>query len=230
MDVVYVVRPGERNDELRYSLRSLVNVPHDRVFVAGFRPSWVAGVECIPTEQDADKQVNARRNLEAALADPRVSSPFLLFNDDFFVMWPHDDGIPALHRGPLDAVIELYHPLRHSAYTVSMVATRDLLHDLGMEAPLSYELHVPMSIEKPAMESVLALGRDIYGFHLRTAYGNVANVGGDELGDVKVYSNRDRGWRDWPLVSTNDATFRRHPVGRHIRATFPKPGPYERAP
>ena len=35
MDLVYLVRPGEQNEELRWSLRSLVNLPHERVFEVG---------------------------------------------------------------------------------------------------------------------------------------------------------------------------------------------------
>ena len=47
MDAVYYVRPGDRNDELRYSLRSLANLPHDRVWIVGHTPPWVTGIESI---------------------------------------------------------------------------------------------------------------------------------------------------------------------------------------
>jgi hypothetical protein len=48
-DVVYVVRPGNRNEELRYSLRSIAaHLPHRRVWLAGFCPSWVRNISFIP--------------------------------------------------------------------------------------------------------------------------------------------------------------------------------------
>ncbi len=42
-DVVYVVRPGDKNEELRYSIRSVIaNLPHRKVWIAGYKPTWLS--------------------------------------------------------------------------------------------------------------------------------------------------------------------------------------------
>jgi hypothetical protein len=66
MDYVYVVKEtptsGTATLELRYSLRSLRNFPRGRVFIAGFKPSWVKNVTHIPTVQRGSKLINAYSN------------------------------------------------------------------------------------------------------------------------------------------------------------------------
>lgn len=100
MDVVYYVRPGERNEELRYSLRSLQNMPHERVWLVGHKPAWVTGVEHIPNRSNGSSpQHNATSHLLAA-CDAVPAERFVVFNDDFYVMEPIEH-IPALHAGPL---------------------------------------------------------------------------------------------------------------------------------
>lgn len=40
-DLVWIVKPGDGNEELRWSLRSAVaHVPHERVWIVGSRPGW----------------------------------------------------------------------------------------------------------------------------------------------------------------------------------------------
>src|SRR5688572_13246658 len=98
-DIVYVCRPGDDNEELRYSLRSLRNLPHGRVFVAGYCPVWVSSeVERIPVPRMSDKHTHALASLVAAMNDERVSDPFVMFNDDFYIMRPMD-RVPILHTG-----------------------------------------------------------------------------------------------------------------------------------
>jgi hypothetical protein len=60
-DLVYVVREGDRNNELRHSLRSVVaNVPHRLVWIAGYKPGWVSDlVGYIPMAQRGTKWQNS---------------------------------------------------------------------------------------------------------------------------------------------------------------------------
>jgi len=228
-DVVYVNRPGEENEELRYSLRSLRNLPHGTVWIAGYTPSWVQGVESIPVPGIGDKQKSALANLIAALEHPEVSDPFYLFNDDFYVMRSTDE-IPVLHLGSLQRSIEEHQ--FGSAYRLAMQKTYDRLIQEGADETgplLSYELHAPILIEKLGMQLALSLGKGIYGYHLRTAYGNLMEVGGTEVKDFKVYrTEKETEYREWPFLSTSDRTFRFHPAGRYVRETFPDPSPYEK--
>lgn len=232
MDVVYVVKRDTRNDELRYSLRSLAaHLPHGRVWVAGFCPPWTAGARHIDVAQDGTKYRNSTANLRAACEHPDVSDPFLFMNDDFFVMAPVAGDIPTLHRGPVAAVANYYRkrygPSR--PYLRGMVATAELLVRHGHHDPLSYELHIPMVIHKAAMVAALDLGADVAVLHKRTLYGNLAGVGGDQVDDVKVRGFHDQWDPSWPFLSTSRSAFCRYRVGRHIRTTFAAPGPYETA-
>jgi len=232
MDAVYVVKRDVHNDELRYSLRSLAaHVAHDNVWLAGFRPPWTVGVHHIDVAQDDTKYRNSTANLRAACEHPDVSDPFLLMNDDFFVMHPVA-GPPMLHRGPVSVVVDYYRrrygPSRQ--YLRGMVATSDLLHRLGIPDPLSYELHLPIVIHKAPMLAALTLGADIPVLHKRTLYGNLSGAGGDFSHDVKVRTVHDQWDPSWPFLSTSRPTFHRAPVGHHIRAVFDAPGPYETAP
>jgi len=225
MDVVYIVRPGDRNEELRYSLRSLANLAHDRVFVAGYRPLWVDAEHIAAPQRQGDKQGNAQRNLRAACSDDRVSDPFVVFNDDMFVM-RRMRKVPTLHRGLLVDVIAEH--TRRSQYARSMIATGHLLDELGYDAPLCYEMHAPMVIDKAGMLWALGFGRAVYGVHNRTLYGNMNGIGGRKSADCKVYSERDTEYPSWPFISTNDSTFRRTSAGAYIRESFPNPSPYEK--
>lgn len=225
MDVVYLCREGE-NEELRYSLRSLRNLPHDRVWVFGGAPEWLRGAELVPVDQHASKYRVTTAAMRAACLHPRVSDPFALMNDDFFVMEPVA-GVPALNRGPVDVVAAEYgRRIGASPYLEGMLATRDLLASLGCERPLSYELHVPLPVHKAEMLRALEVGQaaGIPVLHKRTLYGNLAGLGGETIADVKICGRRQC-IPVGPWLSTLDATFpRAHPLLAH---RFPRPSPFE---
>lgn len=216
IDAVYLVRPGDSNQELRYSLRSLRNLPHRRVWLAGYQPKWTTNVGRIPVEQGENKYENSRANIRAACSHPDVTERFLLFNDDFFVVEPID-AIPVWHRGLL---VDRLEGRRGGSYVRRMQATSDAL---GPDA-LSYALHVPMEIEKGKALEVLDATTDEVLF--RTMYGNRWNVGGIYHDDVKVAGRNDK-IPDGPLLSTSDGSFRQRDVGKRIRRLFPDPSPYE---
>lgn len=45
-DIVYFVKESAKNEELRYSLRSLKNFPHGRVWFYGYCPSFLKPDKC----------------------------------------------------------------------------------------------------------------------------------------------------------------------------------------
>lgn len=57
MDIVYLVKECRINEELTYSLRSLVNLPHDKVFLVGGCPTNIdkTKITHIPTLQGNNK-------------------------------------------------------------------------------------------------------------------------------------------------------------------------------
>lgn len=226
-DVVYVAGPWDRNEELRYSLRSLAaHLPHGRVWVAGHRPPWLAGtVGHIQVPPAQSRFESSTANLRAACEHPEVSEEFVYFNDDFFVMEPVE-GVPVMHRGPLADVIE---GTRSSLYRRGAQATGLLMERLGLadDGPLlSYELHVPLPVTKAGMLAAMKAGRGLPVLHKRTLYGNLHRLGGEQLLDVKVTGPDDPG-PGGPWLSTSDASFEQGAVGERIRAAFPEPCRYE---
>lgn len=225
-DIVIPVRPGDDNEELRYALRSFErNLPHRRIVIVGHKPSWVRRVLHIPTRQTGTKYKNSTRNVEAACKHPAVSDDFLLCNDDFFVLKP-TKTMPVFHWGPM-ADVERYYATRASgAYLQGLRATKKLLAKLGYKNPLSYELHLPLPMNKQKFLEVLELGRHIPALHKRTLYGNVAALGGDEVTDPKVTTTGRRFPRRARFLSTMDSSWR-GAVGAYIQSRFPEPSSYE---
>ena len=229
-DVVYVCRPGDDNEELRYSLRSLSNLPHDKVWIAGYCPTWVSDeVQRIAVPQMASKHQHALASLIAAMDHPEVSDPFLMFNDDFYVMRAMEK-VPVLHNGPLEKVIEEH---AKSSYREAMEKTAEVLNahndQIASEA-MGYEIHCPMEFEKTGLALVLSLGAKVSRLQYRTVYGNLMDIGGTQCSDVKVYrTTKGNEYRNWSLLSTSDRTFKYHPVGRYIREQFSEVSQYEKA-
>lgn len=216
-DIVYLVRDGDDNEELRYSLRSLRNLPHGDVWLAGFQPSWTTNVKCVEVDQSGKKWDNQTRNLTAAVEHDGLSDPFVMFNDDFFVTEPVE-SVPALHRGPLSAMLRQYVD-RRDQYARRIVATTKLL---GPDALCYDVIHTPMTFHKEPLASVLEECRSQFLF--RSVYGNRAGVGGRQIADVKARDTDVDLAR--PFCSTSDNLFTRKP-GHLLRRQFPDPSPYE---
>lgn len=233
MDVVYLVKPSERNEEIRWSLRSLKNLPHDRVFFSGYMPSWVRNVTHIPVFQlPGQKHANSIRNQRAALEHPEVSDPFILFNDDHFVMKPQTH-MPVLNWGLVRDVLDGGHNLGQ-VFRRSMQWTHDILRDeLGYE-PLSYQLHVPLVWHKDQIlrtfDTYSPFAPPGINPHYVTIAGNRFGWGGRTLTeDVKLLRAQDPitdRVRNSDFLSTSDVAFEGHP-GIYIRGQFPKRSIYE---
>lgn len=231
MDVVYVVGPGEQNEELRFSLRSLAaNLVHDRVWIAGHAPSWVSReVGRIRTRQAGSKYRNSSGNLEAACSHREVSETFVYLNDDFFVLEP-TETVPVLHRGPLAALRKRRLPGRPGAasYASGREETAALLERLGFREPLAYEpLHTPLPVRRDAMAEALDVGRPLRVLHYRTLYGNLAAIGGELGENVKIPDLRTIPSPGQRFVSSSPISFGRGRLGAALRARFPRPCRYE---
>lgn len=226
MDVVYVV--GEHTEELRYSLRSLRNVEHDRVWIVGSRPAWATDVGIIEVGDQWEKARNITDKLYAAASHPDVSDPFAYFNDDFFALAPAE--IPNRHRGKVD----VKRPRGHHNQRLSLKESRlwtfwHLRETWGIDPVISYDLvHTPMMIDKAGLVAAVDASRRVklLAPQVRSLYGNLQGVGGEEGPNAKLGHAKDTvGNRVW--VSTNVISWNGK-AGEEIRALFPDPSPYER--
>jgi hypothetical protein len=241
-DVVYIIRQGEENEELRYSLRSLKNLPHGKVFIVGYKPSWVTNVEYIHTDQPEAqlyKYQNSGNNIAVACESPDISENFLLMNDDFFIMKKIGHIPPYLYIGTVEQAIKAFSKINpNSAYVQGMKSTQKMLRRLGVTRMKSYESHTPFLINK---EKWLALReirfnrfREIPFMQMRTFYGNLYKIGGFQIktklkvfNDVKIVSKNAKFSKKWNYLSTSEGSFAKHKVGKYIRARFPQKSRYE---
>lgn len=233
-DVVYIVKEEERNEELRHSLRSLSeNLRHDRVFFAGYKPSWVQNVIHIPVTQVAgQKHPNSLRNQMAAYTHPDVSDTFYLFNDDHFIM-QRFERMPILNWGNLNHAIDNCRSLGDS-FRKSMVTTRNILMERGLST-INYQLHIPCVIPKDQLVQVFtdfeSPAPNGAWLHQVTLAGNIYNWGGESYReDVKVHElyelPSDLSRRDF--LSTSDRSFQYGMIGDYIRERFPEKCRYEK--
>ncbi|KQW11411.1 hypothetical protein [Streptomyces sp. Root369] len=228
LDLVVPVREGHANQQLRYALRSWqACLPHRQVWIIGYKPTWLYGVQFIPTRQAGrTKYANTTQAMRVACEHPDITDTFLWANDDMFLMEPLDE-MPVLHRGPVRDVEAHYLSRASGSYLRGMRETRDLLVDQGHEDPLSYELHVPLPVSKAGMLRALDTGQHLEVLHKRTAYGVLNEIGGERIDDVKVLHRSPRLDRSTPFLSTMPDSFANGEVGRVIRSRFPSPSDYE---
>ena len=184
MDFVYICGPGD-NEELRYSIRSVLNsFPDAKIWVVGGKPNWYIG-NYIEVPQIHAKYKNAVENLKKISSSSEISDSFILMNDDFYIIKQINE-IKNFHGGYLLNKTNLYQKINgNSNYTRKLAATYKRLKGLGINDPLDYELHVPMIMEKEKLQEILKNNDQ---FLWRSMYGNIFNVGGLEMQDVKVYT------------------------------------------
>jgi hypothetical protein len=186
MDFVYICRSGD-NEELRYSIRSVLNSFSDAIiWVVGGKPDWYCG-NYIEVPQDKNTYKNAFNNLNKICNTLEIEDNFILMNDDFFII-NKIDSIKYFYGGTLIEKISLYKDLTgSSSYINKLVITFDRLKKYKIQEPLDYELHIPFPMNKNNLSKVLNKNER---FLYRSMYGNIFNVGGLNMDDVKVY---DRG-------------------------------------
>lgn len=234
-DIVYTVKDAEVNEELRYSLRSLKNVPHRNVVIVGHKPNWVKGVFHLPVKQNyANKVLNTNMNWLQAANSKMISDRFILMNDDMFFMKPIT-AVPFCHMGDHKKFLKYYvanHPF--SNYTKVIRATDKRLGELGITDANSYELHTPTLIDKSAIRKALLNSSFQFGpVNIRTLALSLMEVGGDRVPDVKYYSAKEQSKNpstqieNLPVVSTNDNVWP-GPIGEFIRKSFEHKGAYEK--
>lgn len=233
MDAVYLMGPT-RSHEIRYSLRSLVNLPMvDRVVFAGWRPAWARDVvHVVPEPHRPGKHWSTWANLSAAARDRRLSDTFVLMNDDFFVVdWTAD--LPAYEAGPLHESV--WRP--DDERTGRRCSVRSVLDGMGVPEPpggwRSFELHVPMLVDRVALEDVLAHADKVRPASelpagKRSLYGNAAGLAGPTIPDVKIRDFRTTPTDDAAFVSTTEYSFRSGAVGAWLRARLWEPCRWER--
>jgi hypothetical protein len=209
MDIVYVCRPGD-NEELRYSIRSVVkNMPHDNIWLIGNKPKWYEG-NFLSVPDTSNKYENIRNAIKSVSINSDISDDFVLMNDDFFVMNPLSE-IPVFHGGLLiDKINDYITLVGMTRYVKLLMNTHRFLTNYGIKNPLDYDIHTPIQMNKANLTKI------IHKKHFpRSMYGNIFNIGGTEIKDVKIYPNTSNLYSksysidtSIPYLSTLDSSFK----------------------
>ena len=229
MNFVYLCRPGN-NEELRYSIRSVVkNTQSPNIWVVGGKPSWYIG-NYIKTDQSGDKYKNVMGGLKAIVNNENIPDDFILMNDDFYIVKPINK-VETYHGGKFKDKVDLFSKNANSSYYTSILQnTHKQLKNAGIEEPLDYAIHVPIELNKDKLSTVIKPRVSI-----RTMYGNLFDIGGTEIDDVKFHRLTTRSWAknpnlddvDLEYLSTSDESFAE--VYNHIlKDMFSDPSPYEK--
>lgn len=224
MDVVYILGTGSQwqDNELRYSLRSLCNLKHDRVFIIGERPDWLTNIVHIPAEDiyGPEKQRNAIHKLGIAI-DSDVSDNFVLMNDDFFILRP--TVVPTAYRRTLQEALD--DPKAVGFYRQAIINTHE-----RFPQGFDYSLHIPFIYNRDRLRDTIAeYGNDLV--LLRSMYGNMHRIGGERMEDVKLHTRRDFnlgkivGFGDF--LSTSEDAVRDLAFQAWIDQRFPTPSHFE---
>lgn len=231
MDVVYPYKSKGDDEELRYSLRSLKNLPHGKVVIVGDRPEWLRDVYHIPVKQrlSLTRFENSARNIYEASCDPKVSEDFILMNGDFYITKPIQE-IPTYHRGNIAEVVSSEYGGADSLYIRIMKQVHKFLKSKGYPT-LCYELHCPMVINKTKYREIHKLIRNRHRIPHgsdRTLYGNMTDMGGTKIKDVKVYRPNDP-IPDTEFLSSSPKSWVEGAFRDYIRASFPDKSKYEKS-
>jgi hypothetical protein len=223
LDVVYVVRKRESNESLRYSLRSLNNLPHNKVYISGYCPSWVKNVIPLNVNQDnRDDLENSNYNLIYAACQNDLSDKFVLMNDDFYIMEPCE-VISPMHQGNLDERIAQYETGNRFGQAYSLIKTRTWLWQQGLAALLSYELHMPIVYNKHQLIKMFTLtDLPLFAIRPRTMYSNLYKLGGELTKDAKEPINPEG-----RFISVGYNTKPSSRNWKFIQSQFSRPSPYE---
>ena len=230
VDFVYICKSGD-NEELRYSIRSVVNsFPDANVWLVGGKPDWYSGNH-IYVDQKHHKYANAINNLNALCDSNEISNEFVLMNDDFFII-KKIDRIDQFYNGLLSEKIDKYTKITGSSmYIKKLILTNTRLIDQGISKPYDYELHVPMVMQR---DKLLPILKKYPSCLWRSMYGNIHNVGGTQIEDVKVYTNPRHTARSNEIttnsifMSTEDQAFKMM-LDKVLIKMFPDKSKYEYA-
>lgn len=227
-DIVYILKPDIKPEELRYSLRSIEkNFPHRKVFFVCGQPE---GFE--PDGRIKHKQVGASKwdliksSMWEVIRCEEVSDDFFLFNDDFFVMQPFEGDFVNYVSGTLEEYVQHLRKAVHkwlNPYGRTIYKAEQELKQLGATT-MNFDVHLPMLFNKKLAAETINLCSSP---QMRSVYGNLSKCPYIIRQDVKVYSMEEVPDDSCDFLSTNDDTFKNGKVGEYIREKFPTPSRWE---
>jgi hypothetical protein len=203
-DCVWVYKTSANPEELEYSIKSARNIEHGRLIVIGDQPNQdvehfkppINRWSMLSPVHDVINKLKYATTLD-------ISEDFYLWDDDMYCIEPTE--VPVAHRETLQFHME--NRRINDAYTKHLRATLNYLKSVGIQDPLSYELHIPMLFNKQKLADMLAdiIPRIEHSSPMlpRSLYGNLYKIGGIQMNDVKTVDSYD----GLKFLSSNEKTF-----------------------
>ena len=219
-DVCYVVKDTPDNEELRYSLRSLQNLPNVRnVWIYGGKPDFLVGKYHKKSfTQDGSKWENSAKIFWEIMNDEDLTEDIYLMMDDVFIMQPITNFVNFSKTS-----METH---RHSVYYDEKrnVCTWLKAHHKPFR---DFDLHRPFLYNRTKVKELYPRYPKQTCF--RSLYGNWYGIPTETHRDCKVFSvGRYVPPSDDVCISTTDRSFRKGQVGVMVRKCFPTPSIYEK--
>lgn len=199
-DLVYTVKDGNNNEQLKWSLRSVNKFApeYGNVWVVGGRPDFLSNeIKSIRTTQTKTSIENVGKNIIAVCKNEGVAENFILMNDDFVLTRKIDEwDLRSLSKGRLQDQYDMYYKTQ-PMYANAINNTIELLGMIfpGMRTFENYGLHLPFVINKKRyMEIIESPFIDNY-IHdkkqimWRSLYGNMNCIDAEHVNDVKLYED-----------------------------------------
>jgi len=192
MDIVYPLGGGSiyRNMELRFSLRSLQFVDHDKVFIIGQMPlRWLQRVEFIklPDIKKQKQRSVIKKLLFICQPESPVSEDFILMNDDFYFLERQEI---KLYKGFMD-LEELRNKYPTSSYGRALQTTIEFLKFKKLQLT-DYEIHYPFVFNKTKFRDLFnQINLDAGPMVYRSIYGNHYKLPAEPIEDFKIYNTKD---------------------------------------
>ena len=224
-DCCYVVKDTAQNEELRYSLRTLENLPNVRnVYVYGGKPEFLKDeYHRRSFVQDGSKWQNSSKMFWEIMNDEELSEDIYLMMDDVFLMSPSPSPSPIPFVNYSKPCMRTN---RHSEYydEKRRVYYWLLEHKKGIR---DFDLHRPFLYNRMKVKRLFPLYPNQTCF--RSLYGNWYEVPTASHKDCKVFSTgKYTSPSDDFCLSTTDDSFAKGQVGEFIRKCFPFPSKYEK--
>jgi hypothetical protein len=162
-DIVYFLGENLPNNgrELRYSLRSLANVKHGRVWmVSPDMPDWVQEVNWISWIQLPEKQLDISEKYKMlARFKGDMTDNVIVMDDDYYIV-KKMRSVPLIYNMPMRAKAVTRPPQDDLGALLRNTLRLLVQHRIGV--PLAAVLHVPFPITRSNMPIHLEDGRGPY--------------------------------------------------------------------
>lgn len=216
--------------ELRYALRGIQKylTGYGRVYIVGECPKFIKNVVHIPfPDKSKYKQKNILRKILRACEDENLSSDFMMFNDDHYLLCEEEASeYPYYAHGTIESEIVRC----KGDYKASLINTLSALKDLST---WNFDCHFPIKYNKEQFTNVMSFydWSVPHGYVIKSLYCNTLNIQPVMTIDGKVHDAIKQDKLD-EIISTRTCFSTSNYaltniVKRKLDALFPEKSVYE---